>query len=376
MASLETGSRSSTESFTSSDTDGADSAKTSAKTGAKTGASVLAVVPTVGASPVLENCLRALKEQRLSSGRLIIALVDQGPKPVELPSGLVDLPLRPERNLGFTGGTNLGIAAARSRWVATVNDDFVADDGWLLRLQEALEAQPKAAAAQGINRSAQQPQLLDGVGLGFNRWLQAVQLGHGEPVLHARSADMHNDDGGGNGESSPPREVFGVSATAALYRRSALEEVALEEIALGGGASATKQIFDEALGSYYEDADLALRLRGAGWLSLWVPAAGGAHQGALSTTSHPPRRLRWLYRNRLLVVARLLGRALPAALPTLATRDGLDLTRALIAGRWRDAGAMLQGWGAALKALPRYAHRRRAAIPRSDLRHTHHPPWT
>ncbi len=49
-------------------------------------------------------------------------------------------------------------------------------------------------------------------------------------------------------------EIFGVSATAAVYRREALRAVA------SGG-----EVFDPRLGSYYEDVDLAGRLRAAGF---------------------------------------------------------------------------------------------------------------
>ena len=83
---------------------------------------VTAVVPTVGRSPWLADSLAALRAQR-GAGAIEILVVDQADAPLQLPPGLADRILRPGRNLGFAGGTNLGIAAARGDFVATVNDD-------------------------------------------------------------------------------------------------------------------------------------------------------------------------------------------------------------------------------------------------------------
>jgi cellulose synthase/poly-beta-1,6-N-acetylglucosamine synthase-like glycosyltransferase len=58
------------------------------------------------------------------------------------------------------------------------------------------------------------------------------------------------------GRSDGCIEVFGVSAAAGLYRRAALEQVALD------GA-----VLDPRFVMYKEDVDLAWRLRAAGWIA-------------------------------------------------------------------------------------------------------------
>ena len=170
-----------------------------------------AVVPTLGRSPWLVASLEALR--RDGGDRIEIIVVDQGEEAVELPPGLTDRVLRPERNLGFTGGTNLGIAAASAELIATVNDDALVETGWMAALSEALESDPRAAAAQGVTLLMDRPDLADGCGITWNRWWQAVQIGHGKPAP---------------AETGPPHEIFGVSATVALYRRAALRAVALD----------------------------------------------------------------------------------------------------------------------------------------------------
>ena len=295
-----------------------------------------AVVPTLGRSPLLVPCLEALRREGVE-----IVVVDQGEAPAEIPSGLVDRLIRPGHNLGFAAGTNLGIAAAAGEWIATVNDDAVVEPGWLEALVAALEASPGTAAAQGVNLQLDAPDLADGCGVAWNRWWQAVQIGHGRTAPAAGGV----------------REIFGVSATAAVFRRGALRAVA------AGG-----EVFDPRLGSYYEDVDLAGRLRAAGWHALLVPAARARHAG--STTGSTLSRERWwlIYGNRYLAVARLLGRAFWPRLPRMAARDGIDLARAAGRGESALAAGILGGWRRAARHLSGFARRGAPLVSLGEIR--------
>ena len=304
-----------------------------------------AVVPTLGASPHLAECLAALRAQE--GVAVEIVLVDQSAAGVELPSNLADRVLRPGRNLGFAAGTNLGLQAAdaAAEWLATVNDDAVVEPGWAASLIDALTRQPNAAAAQGVNVRLDDPAVADGWGLAWNRRWQAVQLGHGKPPPPA---------------ADPLREVFGVSATAAVYRRAALAAVALP-----GG-----DLFDSRLGSWYEDADLASRLRAAGWSALSVPAARARHAGsATGARGAASARRRWaaVYGNRHLVLARLLGGGYWPRLPALLARDLLDLLRAAFTADPSRLAGIPAGWLRAARRLPAFARRGRPAPPLAEV---------
>jgi len=347
-----------------------------------------AVVPTIGRSPWLAACLQALRRQA-DAATLEIVVVDQAPQPLALPPGLADRVLRPERNLGFAGGTNLGLAAARGELLATVNDDAVVGPGWLAALTAALRADPRAAAAQGINiladaavveadgtldggggalpggqRAEHEHERIDSCGLGWNRWWQAIQIGHSEPL--AAAADVFGLAPSRLPAAGAVAEIFGVSATAALFRRAALQQVAIDG-----------QVFDPRLISYYEDAELAGRLRAAGFSALLVPAARVRHAGSASGRTAPFSRERWrlIYGNRYLAAARLLGRGLWPRLPLMLLRDLLDVAGpgALLHARRRRRGRLLPGesgagpgtserlagmaagWGRALRQLPAFA---------------------
>lgn len=273
-----------------------------------------AVVPTLGRSPLLVPCLEALRREGLE-----ILVVDQSETPAAIPEGLADRVLRPGRNLGFAAGTNLGVEAAKGDWIATINDDAVVEPGWLAALLAALESDPRAAAAQGVNVLYDAPDRADGCGLEWNRWWQAVQIGHGKAAP---------------GSASGVREVFGVSATAAVYRRQALLDA--------GG-------FDSRLVSYYEDVDLAVRLRAAGWRALLVPGARARHVGSVTGRTLSRERWRLIYGNRYVVAKRLLRGRFWVRLPVLALRDGADLARAVLRGDGALAGGIVSGWGRALR---------------------------
>lgn len=306
-----------------------------------------AIVPTVGASRWLSPCLEALRAA--GGDDLEIVLVAQGRTGVGAAgatASLVDRTLRLEVNAGFAAANNRALAEARGELVATVNDDVLVEPSWYRALVAALDAEPRAAAAQGVNLDLREPRLADGCGLRWNRWWQAVQIARGEPAPAA---------------TQPAVEVFGVSATAAIYRLEALRAAAADA---GDGLA----VFDARLVSYYEDVDLACRLRAAGHRALLAPAARALHAGSASGRRLALSGWPLVYGNRHLVLARLLGRAYFSALPLIGGRDALDLLQALGRGRLARAAGVTGGWARAAWLLAGYLRTGPPAIPLAELR--------
>ena len=92
-------------------------------------------------------------------------------------------------------------------------------------------------------------------------------------------------------DSRPPTPAWGVSATAALYRREALGET----------------IFDETLFAYYEDVELNARLHESGWRTAVLPVIKATHLGSQSAPLLGADALRLRTRNRYLVARRHPG---------------------------------------------------------------------
>jgi GT2 family glycosyltransferase len=192
------------------------------------------------------------------------------------------------RNLGFAGAANEGIARGRSPLVLLVNNDAVLSPDYAARLAARLASDERLAAVQGLVVTAD-GRRVDTAGLSWNRRGEAVPLLAGSAPEKAPSAVF---------------EVFGVSATATLYRRAALQSVAPHG-----------EVFDRSFFAYYEDVDLSLRLARAGWRFACEPAAVCRHEGSRTGRRTPSRRALWTARNRWRTLfrnfeSRLLARSL------------------------------------------------------------------
>jgi GT2 family glycosyltransferase len=294
-------------------------------------AEVAAVVPTLGA-PTLAAALASVRRQ---GATVEIAVVYQGAGPVpEAAATFADQMLSFPSPLGFAAAVNAGIAAVKAPLLLLLNDDAELLPGWLPALLDVLDADSRLVAVQGVDLVSIDG-AVSGCGLAWNRWWQAVQLG-----------------AGGRAPTGAMREVFGVSAAAALYRRSALDAAALP----GGG-------FDGALETYYEDVELATRLRHRGGRAAVVPAAQALHAGGGSARALGGRRLRLVYANRWLALARLLGADFAAQAPRAWLRDVADAAR-----QPSRVAAVLGGWARAVRLMPRFARRGAPLVSRNELR--------
>lgn len=262
---------------------------------------------------------RALASLERQKGvALSLVVVDNASAPDERARIVLEAPAARvigfSRNLGFAGGANEGIARTRSPFVLLLNNDAVLEPDYVARLAARLELDARLAAAQGLVLREDGRQV-DGAGLEWNSRGEAV------PVFSGADASV---------APLEPFEVSGVSATATLYRREALEAVAR------GGAP-----FDGAFFAYYEDVDLSLRLRRAGWRFVCDPGAVARHEGSRTGLRTPFRRAFWTARNRWRTLFRnftpgLIARNLPALLSA-------DLAHARAVG-WTGLALPLLVW--------------------------------
>ena len=236
---------------------------------------VAVIVVDWNSDDLVRRCLNALERQTVRPGSVVVvdnASVRETGRRV----GRHDLPLEMARlpeNLGFSAGANRGIALAPgSEWIALLNPDAFPEPGWLERLSAAARAHPECSFFASRQVLADDPARLDGTGDVYAVTGLAWRRRHGEPVA---------------GSPQEPEEVFGPCAAAALYRREALEEV--------GG-------FDESFFCYFEDVDLAFRLRLAGHRCLYVPDAVVHHVGSATqrpasdfSVYHGHRNLVWTF---------------------------------------------------------------------------------
>jgi GT2 family glycosyltransferase len=301
------------------------------------------VIPTWNGRHLLPFCLQALTHQQEVD--LEILLVDNGS--TDGTAAWLDRchprirRLTLPANQGFAAAVNAGVAASSDEFVLILNNDAAPAPLYVSSLATFLASTPSAAAVQGRILRHVDPTRIDSLGICFDPLLRAFQSGFDEP-----------DPGSG-----PPVQVFGVTACAALYRRSALAQVA--------DPGTPPAIFDPHFFAYYEDVDLSLRLRGAGWETWLEPATSCEHVGSATGGDGSMGKAFLLGRNYLLYAARHLGG--PGLLRLAPGLLGVSLRRLLT---WpmhprRDTAL----WAGELAALPR--------LPRAlrlGRRSRRHPP--
>ena len=243
-------------------------------------------------------CLSALRAQSIASD-LDLVLVDNasfdGGAAIAVSAWPGARLITNRENLGFAAAQNQAISCTDAPFFLTVNPDVVLDRGYVELLRRCLLEDPRAGAATGVLRRPHGG--VDTAGLAFLPWKRLAIDIEAEPRGMAAA------------------EVFGTSAAAAVYRRSALKSVSLEG-----------EVFDEDFFSYLEDVDLAWRLRQHGWSAKVVPQAGGTHaRGAANPETL--RKVRGLIlRNRYLMLVKNEAGWSPSLLVAL-TRDVLRLAR-------------------------------------------------
>ncbi|HEY7368546.1 MAG TPA: glycosyltransferase family 2 protein [Thermoanaerobaculia bacterium] len=198
-------------------------------------------------------------------------------------------------NLGFAGAVNEALARTRSSYVLLLNNDAVVSPDYVARLAARLSMDPRLAAVQGLVLTGD-GRTVDTAGLTWNARGEALPLLAGTPAASAPGNAF---------------EVSGVSATATLYRRDAIDAV-----------STAGHAFDGSFFAYYEDVELSLRLWRAGWRFACDPLAIARHEGGRTGGRTPIKRALWICRNRWRTLWRHFdARFLLSQLPRLLAAD-------------------------------------------------------
>jgi GT2 family glycosyltransferase len=298
--------------------------------------SVAVIVVNANGGELLERSLHGVEEQTLPPRRVVVvdnASTDGSVDSLEERHTSVEV-LRLEENVGFGAANNIAVRAASDcEWVALLNPDAFPEPRWLEALLEAARRQPEFSFFASRLLLADDPGRLDGTGDVYHVSGLAFRRDHGQPVSSV---------------ARPGAEVFSPCAAAAMYRRSAFVDA--------GG-------FDEPYFAYFEDLDLAFRLRLAGHRCLYVPESTVLHVGSPTTgrTSdfsifHAQRNMVWTY-----------AKNMPSPLVWLYLPAHVLVNLLALAG-YSFRGQARVVWSAkrdALRALPRVlAERRRLQADR------------
>lgn len=266
------------------------------------------VVLTFGREPLIKVTLDSVLS---SEGiRAHLWLVDNGNTTGavhRLPSHPQITILRPGRNLGYAGGVNHGAAHGSAATLVVLNSDVRVARDALAKLV-AIAAEPEVALATASLRLAGRPDLINSAG----------------NPLHMSGLSWAGYNGRSAAEHERRRAAPIASGAAFAIRRRRWAE-------LGG--------FWDVYFTYHEDTDLSLRCWQRGWRVEYVPDAVVEHEYDFS---RHPRKLAYVERNRLLVLAtHYEARTLLLLAPVLAATE-IALCAWALFGGW--IGHKASGW--------------------------------
>lgn len=177
-------------------------------------------------------------------------------------------------NLGFSAGCNVGIRAALdsgAEHVLLVNSDAVLAPDALGRMLEAIAADPSLGIVAPVLLSREEPDRIASAGISFSaRTCRMRNRGAGMPVSLLPPGPVH--------------DVDAVSACVMLIRRDVFQRA---------GDLDAEYFFS------FEDIDLCLRARAAGYRTACVQEAFAYHEGGRSIGRRSARRVYFATRNHL-----------------------------------------------------------------------------
>ena len=180
--------------------------------------------------------------------------------------------IRNPSNTGYAAAHNQLIQATESDYVLTLNPDVRLIPTFVEHLVNALEKSPQYGAASGQLRAVSRQQFLEGEP-GANEPLRIDEAGMG--ILRSRRQYARGYQHLSEDRYAQPTAIFGPCGAAAFYRRTMLEDIAVNQ-----------EYFDASFFVHKEDVDIAWRAQLLGWPSYYVPSAVGYHV----RTFHPGQR--------------------------------------------------------------------------------------
>jgi GT2 family glycosyltransferase len=298
-------------------------------------------IVTYNSARDIEDCLHAVLRQSFPLASVVVVdnASTDGTREVLARCGDGIRLILNERNNGFAGGQNQAIAAsAPSDYVLVLNPDVSLDPDYIAEIVAIMERDPRIGSATGMLVRSDRPDTMDSAGLVLRSDRNAADLATGEPAADWTS----------------PREIFGVSGAAAVYRRAMIEDVS------DGG-----QFFDEDFFAYKEDVDVAWRARHLGWTAVYVPSARAVHRRGWKPGGRravPIFVRRHSYQNRFFTVIKNepVGPHLFLLLPRLLLIEAAKLGYILL-----FEPGLLACWPRILKLLPAMLGKRRRLLKRA-----------
>ncbi|MDD6253605.1 MAG: glycosyltransferase family 2 protein [Bacteroidales bacterium] len=184
-----------------------------------------------------------------------------------------------DRNYGFTGGYNRALSQVDADLYVLLNSDIEVSKGWLRPLMETMEKEPGLGACAPKLHSLRERDMFEYAGAAGGM-LDCIGL----PFCRGRIPGNVEKD---RGQYDSSCGILWVSGACLMVRRSVFWE-------MGG--------LDDRFFAHFEEIDLCWRMQLAGYSVKVIPESTVWHIGGGTLPSSSPRKLKFNFRNNLLML--------------------------------------------------------------------------
>jgi len=292
--------------------------------------SVSVHIVTYNSADDIARCLQAVEAQTYPISQIIVvdnASSDCTVEQVESQSYLITdqlLLVRNQANVGFAPAHNQAITLSSTDYILVLNPDVTLEPDYIKLLIEVMQERADIGSATGKLLLSSNPDVVDSTGLIMNNNCRAFDRGAGD------LASQWNESG----------EIFGASGAAALYSRTMIEDISVQD-----------EFFDSDFFAYKEDVDVAWRAQLLGWNSYYLAVAIGYHvrgwkQGGRNAQPLFIRRVSYINRYKMMyknLDSSSIFKSFIRILPYEIASNGYFLLR---------EPRLLGAWGAFWRQLP------------------------
>lgn len=180
--------------------------------------------------------------------------------------------IRSEKNLGFSGGNNLGISKAKGKYIFLLNNDTIIEEDTFLYLIKRLESNPLIGAISPKIKFAFPPRNIQ-----FAGYIPLSEITLRNDLIGFGEAD--------NGQFDTPSRTPYCHGAAMMIKKEVIEKVGT---------------MPEIYFLYYEELDWSTHIEKAGYELWYEPRCTVYHKESQSTGQQSYLRTFYITRNRLL----------------------------------------------------------------------------
>lgn len=209
-------------------------------------------IVTFNSEEDIESCLKAVVNQSYPIHKLLVIDNNSHDRTLLNVRKIANVEIVENKsNVGFAQGHNQGIFMTNTDYILVLNPDVQLHENYIENIVEELEANSSVGMATGKLYRDIEKRILDSTGIQMKKNRRAIDRGAGEI-----------DTGQYDNEIS----IFGISGAAAIYKRTMINDISINN-----------EFFDETFFAYKEDVDVSWRAQLLGWRGIFVPQAIAMH---------------------------------------------------------------------------------------------------